>query len=183
MISKVLCRTGALMICIVGVLTISTSSAQAADESPGVKAQAASAPAPAKFNVKVETTKGNFEIEVNREWAPNGADRFHELVKTGFYDQAGFFRVVPGFVVQFGLHADPQVQQKWTNAKIKDDPVVESNKRGYLTFAMAGPNTRTSQLFISYADNARLDNLGFAPFGRVVKGMEIVEPTKGAEKS
>lgn len=131
--------------------------------------------APEKFRVQFETTKGKFVVEVTRSWSPNGVDRFHELVRSGFYNDAGFFRVVPGFVVQFGLNADPEKQKNWTNAKIKDDRVVESNKRGYVTFAMAGPNTRTTQLFINYSDNARLDSLGFAPFGRIVEGMDVVD--------
>ena len=130
---------------------------------------------PDTFQVLFETTKGNFTVEVNRSWSPNGADRFYELVTSGFYNDAGFFRVVPGFVVQFGLNADPAVQKKWSDAKIKDDPVVSSNKRGSVTFAMAGPNTRTSQLFINYADNSRLDELGFSPFGTVTQGMDVVD--------
>lgn len=131
--------------------------------------------APEKFRVLFETTRGKFVVEVTRSWAPRGADRFYELVQSGFFNDAGFFRVVPGFVVQFGLNADPAVQQKWTTARIQDDPVIESNRRGTLTFAMAGPNTRTTQLFISYKDNTRLDGMGFAPFGRVVEGMEVVD--------
>ncbi len=135
--------------------------------------------APDVFKVKFETTCGEFVVECHREWAPLGADRFHELVRKGFYDDSGFFRVVPGFVVQFGLHADPSVQEKWSDAKIKDEDedVIESksNTRGYITFATAGPNTRTSQLFINFGDNARLDKLGFVPFGKVVEGMDVVD--------
>ncbi len=139
------------------------------------KAKATQSAAPEKFLVQLETTKGNVVIEVNRNWAPNGVDRFHELVTSGFYNDAGFFRVVPGFVVQFGLAADPEVQKKWTDATLKDDPVVESNKRGTVTFAMRGKNTRTTQLFINYGDNSRLDSMGFAPFGRVIEGMDVVD--------
>ncbi|MEQ9406241.1 MAG: peptidylprolyl isomerase [Fuerstiella sp.] len=131
--------------------------------------------APEKFKVQFETSKGNFVVEVTRKWAPNGADRFYELVKKDFYKEARFFRVVPGFMVQWGIHADPAVQKAWRDAKIKDDPVVASNQRGYITYAMAGPDTRTSQLFINFKDNSFLDNQGFAPFGRVVEGMEIVD--------
>ena len=158
------------LVLLLSAVAIASLNLQAAAEEESVKKQS-----PEKFTVLFETTKGNFTIEVNRSWAPNGADRFHELVTSRFYNDAGFFRVVPGFVVQFGLNADPAVQKKWTDAKIKDDPVVASNKRGFVTFAMAGPNTRTSQLFINYDDNSRLDQLGFSPFGVVVHGMDVVE--------
>ncbi|HAD60222.1 MAG TPA: peptidylprolyl isomerase [Planctomycetaceae bacterium] len=142
-----------------------------------VSADEKSEKAPDKFRVKVTTSKGDFIIEVTREWAPLGADRFHELVKKEFYKEARFFRVLPGFVAQFGMHADPKIHSQWVNKKIKDDPKVAgvSNKKGYLTYAHAGPGTRTTQLFINYGDNARLDDLGFPPFGRVIKGMEVVE--------
>ena len=131
--------------------------------------------APATYRVIFETTKGNFVVEVQRDWAPLGADRFYNLVKNGFYDQAKFFRVVPGFVVQFGIPADPRVAAAWRNRTIPDDPVKESNVRGTISFATAGPNTRTTQVFISYGDNSRLDRMGFAPFGKVVEGMEVVD--------
>lgn len=131
--------------------------------------------APDKFKVKFETSAGDFVLEVVRKWAPNGVDRFYELVQNDFYKDTRFFRVVPNFVVQWGINGDPAVQAKWREAKIKDDPVVASNLRGYITFATAGPNTRTSQLFINLADNQRLDDMGFAPFGRVVEGMEVVD--------
>lgn len=131
--------------------------------------------APESFQVLFETTRGNFTIEVTRAWSPLGADRFHELVSSGFYDNTGFFRVVPGFVVQFGLAADPAVQKKWTDATIKDDPASASNERGLVTFAMKGKDTRTTQLFINYGDNKRLDSMGFTPFGKVVAGMDVVD--------
>jgi len=130
--------------------------------------------APADFKAKFSTTAGDFVVEVHREWAPLGADRFYNLVRNGYFTNAAFFRVVPGFVVQFGLSADPAVNKVWDNAKIKDDPVVQSNKPGSLVFATAGPNTRTTQLFINYGDNARLDGMGFAPFGTVIEGMDVV---------
>lgn len=114
-------------------------------------------------------------MQVHRDWAPLGADRFYNLVRHGFFTNAGFFRVVPNFVVQFGLNANPAVNKVWQEAKIQDDPVKQSNKRGTLVFAMAGPNTRTTQLFINFKDNARLDGMGFAPFGEVVEGMENVD--------
>ena len=133
------------------------------------------AKAPAVFKAKFTTTAGDFVVEVRREWAPNGADRFYNLVRYGYFTNAAFFRVVPGFIVQFGLSADPAVNKVWKTATIQDDPVVQSNKRGNLVFATAGPNTRTTQLFINYADNARLDRMGFAPFGSVVEGMAVVD--------
>ena len=131
--------------------------------------------APDKFQVKFDTTKGEFVVEVTREWAPNGADRFFNLVKNGFYDDCRFFRVIKDFMVQFGLNGDPKVSIAWYQARIKDDPVVESNKRGYITYAMAGPDTRTTQLFINFRNNSPLDKDGFSPFGKVIKGMDVVD--------
>jgi peptidyl-prolyl cis-trans isomerase A (cyclophilin A) len=131
--------------------------------------------APAEYDAKFRTTKGDFVIHVTRAWAPLGADRFYNLIKHGFYDEAAFFRVVPGFVVQFGLGADPKVNTVWRSANLKDDPVTQSNKPGYITFATAGPNTRTTQVFISLGSNMFLDKQGFAPFGQVTSGMEIVQ--------
>jgi len=115
-------------------------------------------------------------IEVTRKWSPVGADHFHEMVKSGFYNDCGFFRVLPGFMVQFGINGDPKVQAKRGKPTIKDDPVVESNKRGYVTYAKTGlPNSRSTQLFINFKDNKFLDNQGFSPFGKVVEGMKIVD--------
>lgn len=133
------------------------------------------AKAPDVYDVKFTTTKGDFTVQVNRAWAPLGADRFYNLVKHGFFTGAPFFRVVPGFIIQFGLTGDPAVNRAWQNANIKDDPVTQSNKPGTLTFATAGPNTRTTQLFINFGDNAGLDRQGFAPFGQVTSGMEVVK--------
>jgi peptidyl-prolyl cis-trans isomerase A (cyclophilin A) len=131
--------------------------------------------APERFRANFDTSKGTFVIEVHRDWAPIGADRFYNLVKNGFFDEVRFFRVLDGFMAQFGIHGNPAVQSAWRNANLKDDPVKQSNKRGYVTFATAGPNTRTTQLFINYADNASLDKQGFAPFGEVVSGMGVVD--------
>jgi peptidyl-prolyl cis-trans isomerase A (cyclophilin A) len=131
--------------------------------------------APEEFHVRFVTSKGPFTVKVTRAWAPNGADRFYNLVRNRFYDGASFFRVVQGFVVQFGLSAHPEVSKAWREARIQDDPVVQSNKKGFVTYAMAGANTRTTQLFINLVDNTRLDAMGFAPFGEVTSGMEVVE--------
>jgi peptidyl-prolyl cis-trans isomerase A (cyclophilin A) len=133
--------------------------------------------APDTFKAKFATTKGDFVIEVHREWSPNGADRFYNLVKRGYYDNTKFFRAIEGFMVQFGIHGDPAVNAKWRNATIPDDPPKQSNKRGFVTFAKSGmPNSRTTQIFINYVDaNAKLDAMGFAPFGQVVQGMDVVD--------
>lgn len=131
---------------------------------------------PEKFKVKVTTTKGDFVIEITRSWSPNGADRFYNLAKIGFFNDVAIFRVVRGFVAQFGLNGDPQVSAKWRSANIPDDPVQESNGRGFVTFAKSGlPNSRSTQLFINLVDNPNLDGMGFSPIGRVVQGMEIVD--------
>ncbi len=133
------------------------------------------AKAPADFKVRFTTTAGDFVVEVHRDWAPLGADRFYNLVRHGFFTNASFFRVVPNFVVQFGLNADPAINKVWEDAKIQDDPVKQTNSRGTLVFATAGPGTRTSQLFINFRDNGRLDGMGFAPFGEVIEGMDVVD--------
>jgi peptidyl-prolyl cis-trans isomerase A (cyclophilin A) len=134
----------------------------------------ANARAPEQFKVKFATTKGDIVVEVNRAWAPRGADRFYNLVKIGYFNDVAFFRVIDGFMAQFGIHGDPKVNEKWEPARIKDDPVKESNVRGAISFATAGPNTRTTQLFINYGDNSQLDHSGFAPFAKVIEGMEVV---------
>ena len=131
--------------------------------------------APPVYKVEFETSKGPFVVEVHRDWAPNGADRFYNLVKNGFYDNTRFFRVIEGFMAQFGVNGDPKVSAVWRESRIKDDPVKVSNKRTFVTFATAGPNTRTTQIFISYGDNSNLDSQGFSPFGQVVSGMKVVD--------
>jgi len=133
--------------------------------------------APDTFQVKFTTTRGDFVVTVHRAWAPIGADRFYNLVKHHFYDNASFFRVVPGFIVQFGISAYPPVAAAWDQANIQDEPVTQSNKRGYLTYAKTSmPNTRSTQIFINLKDNAGLDRQGFSPFGYVdAQGMKVVD--------
>jgi peptidyl-prolyl cis-trans isomerase A (cyclophilin A) len=132
--------------------------------------------APEEFHVKFETTKGDFVMEVVRAWAPRGADRFYELIEDKFYDGSRFFRVRPKFVVQFGINKDPKVSELWRQMKLPDDPVVQKNARGFVSFAKDGPGSRTTQIFINLANNSqRLDTTGFAPFARVVEGMDVVD--------
>ena len=132
--------------------------------------------APEVFRAKLTTTKGDVVLEINRAWAPIGADRFYNLVRAGFFTNVAFFRVVPRFMVQFGISPRPDVARAWENSQIIDDPVKQSNKRGRITFAKTGaPNSRTTQVFINYVDNVFLDPQGFAPVGEVVEGMENVD--------
>jgi peptidyl-prolyl cis-trans isomerase A (cyclophilin A) len=131
--------------------------------------------APATYSAQFDTTVGPFVVQVHRAWAPKGADRFYNLVKNGFFNDARFFRVLPNFMVQFGINGDPSIQTAWRDANITDDPVTQSNKRGYVTFATAGPGTRTTQVFVNFKNNAGLDAQGFAPFGEVTSGMEVVD--------
>jgi len=135
--------------------------------------------APAKYSVKFETSKGVFVVDVTRDWSPLGADRFYNLVKHGFYDDVRFFRVVPGFIVQFGISGDPALAKVWQQARIKDDSVKQSNKTGSVTFALAGPNSRTTQVFINLVNNLRLDEMGFSPFGVVSEGLDVVAKLHG----
>ena len=137
------------------------------------------AASPESFRVKFETTKGDFTVEVTRAWAPKGADRVYRLVTEGYFKDIRFFRVLPGFMAQFGLSGNPALNEKMDTLRIPDDPVTQSNKRGMLTFATAGPNTRSNQFFINYGDNASLDTQGFSPFGRVVDGMKVVDTMYG----
>ena len=146
---------------------------------PGLKdPKKATKKAPDKFQAKITTTKGDIVLEVVREWSPNGADRFYNLVDIGFFKDIAIFRAIEGFMFQFGIHGDPKVSRVWSDANIKDDPRVRSvsNTKGFITFAKSGlPNSRSTQFFINLGNNARLDGMGFTPFGRVVKGMDVVE--------
>ena len=139
--------------------------------------------APAQFRVKFETTKGAFVAQVTRASAPLGVDRFYNLVRMRYYNDVAFFRVIDGFMAQFGIHGDPKVNEKWESASFNDDPTRESNVRGTISFATRGPNTRTTQLFINFGDNSQLDSRGFAPFAKVVEGMTVVDQLyKGYEE-
>jgi peptidyl-prolyl cis-trans isomerase A (cyclophilin A) len=135
--------------------------------------------APDSYRARFDTSKGVFVIEVRRDWAPNGADRFYNLVKNGFFDDARFFRVMSDFMAQFGINGDPRVSAAWRQAPIKDDPVRQSNKRGFVTYATSGPDSRTTQVFINFKDNSPLDRQGFSPFGQVVSGMNVVDALNG----
>ena len=137
---------------------------------------ALTATAPDVFRARFETSKGDFVIEVHRDWSPNGADRFYNLVANGYYDDVRFFRVIAGFMAQFGMHGDPAVTAAWRAQRIDDDPVMQSNTRGFVSFAATEqPNSRTTQVFINFGDNSGLDGMGFSPFGRVIEGMEVVD--------
>lgn len=176
----------------VSVVTVSSAGAQdqaKADEAASPPAQTekpapnplqkpalANQKAPEKFRVQFDTTQGKIVLEVNRAWSPNGVDRFYNLVEIGFYEDIAFFRVIPNFMAQFGIHGTPAINRVWQRATIKDDPVVESNKRGMLSFAKTNrPNSRTTQIFINFGDNLNLDGMGFSPFARVVEGMDVVD--------
>lgn len=141
----------------------------------GAASTTVSATAPDSFQVEFQTSRGPFTVAVTRALSPHGADRFYQLVSSGYFTDVRFFRVVPGFVAQFGMNGDPKVNAEWTAKTIPDDSVKETNARGTLVFATAGPNSRSNQLFINLADNARLDAMGFPPFGRVVSGMSVVD--------
>jgi peptidyl-prolyl cis-trans isomerase A (cyclophilin A) len=168
--------------CVVGavgvagmVLGTAVVSAGQTDKSKLKNPAALTEQAPAMFKADFDTSKGLIVITVHRDWAPIGADRFYNLVKNGFFDDVRFFRVLDGFMAQFGIHGDPAIQAAWTTARLKDDPVKQTNKRGYVTYATAGPGTRTTQLFINQGDNGSLDKQGFAPFGEVTTGMSVVD--------
>jgi peptidyl-prolyl cis-trans isomerase A (cyclophilin A) len=166
------------------VLTLAACSAQTGSTPPATSLINPSAAelaktAPDSFKVRFETSKGHFTVMAHRDWAPLGTDRFYFLVNNGFYDGARFFRTLPNFVVQFGLSGDPKVSKAWEDRRILDDPVKQSNQAGYITYAMGGPNTRTTQIFINKVDNSRLDAMGFAPFAKIIDGMHVVEQFYG----
>jgi peptidyl-prolyl cis-trans isomerase A (cyclophilin A) len=134
------------------------------------------AKAPDTYTVNLDTSAGQIVILVHRDWAPLAADRFFNLVSNGFYDDVRFFRVVPNFMVQFGMHGNPAVNKAWSSVPMQDEPTKQTNKKGYITFARTGaPNSRGTQVFINYKDNAFLDKQGFAPFGEVTKGLDVAE--------
>jgi peptidyl-prolyl cis-trans isomerase A (cyclophilin A) len=162
---------------ILGLLGATVAVAGQAGDTKALKSPASlTEQAPATYKAAFDTSAGKFVITVHRAWAPNGADRFYNLVKNGFYDDTRFFRVVPNFMVQFGINGDPAIASAWQNANLKDDPAgKQSNKKGYVTFATRGKDTRTTQVFINFKDNSFLDAQGFAPFGEVTTGMDVVE--------
>lgn len=169
------------------VIALAVGSVLAAAPKPGKETQSPllnpaglKGKAPATFKAKFETSKGDFIIEVTRDWSPNGADRFYNLVKHGFFNEIRFFRVVPNFVVQFGIHGNPAISKHWVNAKIPDDPVKVKNEPGYVTFAKpSAPNSRSTQVFINLKDNSPLDAMGFSPFGKVIEGFDVVQKLNG----
>lgn len=166
----------ALLAAGVALAVVSVGAEQAAARKALMNPAALKAQAPAAYKVKFDTSVGVFVVQVTREWAPHGADRFFNLVTNGFYNDARFFRAIPNFMVQFGINGDPAISAVWRNAQIPVDPVKQSNKRGYITYAMgASPSTRTTQVFINFRDNGNLDSMGFAPFGQVVEGMDVVD--------
>ncbi len=158
----------------VAIVFLATGCKETSPDDPPITPDAAIA-IPATYSVEFKTTAGDLVVDVTRAWSPNGSDRFYELVEAGFYDDTRVFRVLTGFVAQFGINGNPAVQRTWGNQVFDDDPVVESNLRGTVTFASAGPNTRTTQVFINYRDNSRLDDMGFSPFGVVRSGMESAD--------
>lgn len=164
------------VLCSVGLVMMLALGAQAAPAKEALmNPDALSEQAPETYQVDVETSKGRFVLDITRSWAPLGADRFYNLVKNGFYDDVRFFRVMNGFVAQFGMNGDPELTKVWQTARIEDDPVVRGNKRGTITFATSGKNSRTTQVFINFKDNNGLDRLGFAAFGKVAQGMSVVD--------
>lgn len=168
---------GVLVGCLAASVVLAKESGQEA-VSPLLNPEAATATAPATFKVKVESTQGDFTITVHRDWAPIGADRFFNLVSMGYYDNTAFYRVVQSprpFMAQIGFNGDPAVNAAWKGAKLPDDPVNHSNLRGTVSFATSGPDSRTTQFFINYTKNAYLDGYGFAPFGEVTEGMDVVD--------
>jgi peptidyl-prolyl cis-trans isomerase A (cyclophilin A) len=175
-------RLRSLALAVLALALVAPCAAAELTKAPSLKDPASlKAKAPDTFKAKFETTQGDFVVTVTRAWSPTGADRFYNLVKNGFFDGVKFFRVVPGFVVQFGIHGDPSLASMWLDSNITDDPVVESNKRGFVTYAKSGaPNSRSTQIFINLQNNERLDGMGFAPFGKIDDaGMAVVDKLYG----
>jgi peptidyl-prolyl cis-trans isomerase A (cyclophilin A) len=163
---------GAAMILVAASLIMGQAATNAALKNPASLKEMA----PAEYKVNFDTSAGAIVLEVHRDWSPNGADRFYNLVKNGYYDGCRFFRVVPGFMVQFGINGDPATQRSWFSATIPDEQTKQSNTRGFITFAKSGaPNSRTTQVFINFKDNSFLNSQGFAPFGKVTAGMDVVD--------
>ena len=170
--------TRSLMILGGALVSVAAVAAQSPDLQKLAKLRnpaALSEKAPDTYKANFDTSKGTFTVTVTRAWAPLGADRFYNLVKSGFYDDTRFFRVLDGFMAQGGIHGNPTIAKAWMSARIQDDPVKQSNKRGFVTFATGGPNTRTTQFFVNFRDNTGLDKQGFAPFGEVTTGMNVVD--------
>ena len=161
---------------LIGLAVLATSCKKSDSPLANPTAEMTSERAPDTVRVRFETSKGPFVVEAYRAWAPNGVDRFYQLAKNGYFDDDRFFRVISGFMAQFGVNGDPAVNDAWKERTLPDDPVVHTNERGAVTFAAKGsPNSRSTQLFINYRDNANLDGMGFAPIGRVVEGMAVVD--------
>jgi peptidyl-prolyl cis-trans isomerase A (cyclophilin A) len=173
----VLLATGTVMLAQTPAPTKSAATPQATVENPLLHPASLKARAPETFKVKFVTTRGDFTVEVHRDWSPLGADRFYNLVRNRFFTDASFFRFVPNFVVQFGIPAKPEIARVWENANIPDDPIKpgNSNRKGTLVFATAGANTRTTQLFVNLNNNSGLDSQHFTPFGEVIEGMDVVQ--------
>ena len=161
----------------VGVVFVAVATVPFAcgDKPAATSTQAPPGPTPDTFRVAFETSRGPFVVEAIRAWAPHGADRFYTLAREGFFDENRFFRVVPGFIAQFGINNDKTVNQRWDDTPLPDDPATQSNARGTIVFTNQGPNTRAHQMFINLGPNKRLDTQGFTPFGRVVSGMEVAD--------
>jgi peptidyl-prolyl cis-trans isomerase A (cyclophilin A) len=168
--------TGAVVLAGVLAAAVTVTTAQGKPSAALSNPAALKETAPATFTVNFDTSAGPFVVTVHRDWAPHGADRFYNLVKNGFFNDVRFFRAIPNFMVQFGIHGDPAISTQWRNARLPVDKVVKSNTRGMITYAMGGtPDTRTTQVFINFRNNANLDAMGFAPFGEVTTGMETVD--------
>ena len=169
-------HTTALLVPLTLVAAIAAVAAQGGASKALLSPAALKETAPATYTVNFDTSVGTFVVTVHRDWAPHGADRFYNLVKNGFYNNARFFRAIPNFMVQFGISGDPAVSSVWRDARLPVDKVTQSNQRGYITYAMGGsPDTRTTQVFINFRNNSNLDAMGFAPFGQVTSGMDVVD--------